>query len=102
MANILSLQVGDSIIERTPGGKKIYVPIKHIVFNACSKKGVHVNRNACYDNTAVVEAEYGSEAMHEEDELEEITDDNAERLGVVFGGGIVKSPEQLADEIVKV
>ena len=93
MANILNLQVGDSLVERSPGGKRILIPVTHVVFNACSKKGVHVNRNACYDNTAVVEIEYGSEVQDEEQEMNDLDNEIAELSNI--------SPEAWADIVVK-
>jgi hypothetical protein len=59
MANILSIRENDTIVESV-GGKKSRTVVTHIVFNACSKRGVHINRNACYDNTAEVTIERGA------------------------------------------
>lgn len=44
---------GDIIVERV-NGKNRMTPVTKVEFNACSSKGVHINRNACYDFNAVV------------------------------------------------
>lgn len=45
------LRIGDVI--REPGGST--TEVKQIDFNACSSKGVHVNRKSCYDWNAPVQ-----------------------------------------------
>jgi hypothetical protein len=54
VASIMSVRVGDVIVERN-GSKKSMIPVKSISYKSCSSMGVHVNNNACYDSTAVVE-----------------------------------------------
>lgn len=48
MAKIQSVVKGDIIVERA-NGKKRMIPVRKVALNACSKKGVHINNNACYD-----------------------------------------------------
>ena len=62
MASILGIRKGDIIVERV-NGKKSMTPVRHVEFNACSKRGVHVNRNSCYDNTAMVDLVLGEETL---------------------------------------
>lgn len=96
-STILSVRKGDIIVERLAGGKKSKTVVTHIVFNACSKRGVHINRNACYDNTAMVEIEHGT--VDELDALE------AELDEMLDGAEIPESFEgydTLVDRIVKV
>ena len=47
--NIQLVEEGDIIVEG-----KAKIAVRRVERNACSKKGVHINDNACYDNTAHV------------------------------------------------
>lgn len=97
---ILSVRKGDIIVERLAGGKKSKTVVTHIVFNACSKRGVHINRNACYDNTAMVEIEHAEVSVDEleaaEAELDQMLDGEYQ-IPESFEGY-----DTLVDSIVKV
>lgn len=53
-ASVQCLAKGDIIVERA-NGKNRMIPVKHVEFNACSSRGVHVNRNMCYSYNDVVD-----------------------------------------------
>lgn len=48
MARIETVVKGDIIVERV-GGKNRMIPVRKVELNACSKRSVHINSNACYD-----------------------------------------------------
>jgi hypothetical protein len=59
VAKIQNVVKGDVIIERA-NGKNRMTPVRQVVINACSKRGVHINNNACYDwgtDVRIVEGE---------------------------------------------
>jgi hypothetical protein len=53
-ASVQRLAKGDIIVERV-NGKNRMIPVKQVEFNACSTRGVHVNRNMCYGPMDVVD-----------------------------------------------
>lgn len=48
MAKIQHVTKGDIIVERH-NGKNRMTPVNKVELNACSKRSVHINGNACYD-----------------------------------------------------
>lgn len=61
-SSVQKLVKGDIIIERV-NGKNRMTPVRQLEFNACSTKGVHVNRNMCYDFNAVVDLVDGESTL---------------------------------------
>jgi hypothetical protein len=53
-ASVQCLAKGDIIVERA-NGKNRMIPVKQVEFNACSSRGVHVNRSMCYNYNDVVD-----------------------------------------------
>lgn len=96
MASILGIRKGDIIVERI-NGKKSMTPVRHVEFNACSKRGVHVNRNSCYDNTAVVDLVLGEETLGDARDI--IEGISSEVLETIPDEDFY---EDMADKLVKV
>jgi hypothetical protein len=99
-ASVLRLAKGDIIIERV-NGKKRMIPVKQVEFDACSTRGVHVNRNACYDSSAVVDLVEGEGTLGDlEDAVNEGGADQDENDDIVDLGDLDKYAD-FADLLVK-
>lgn len=98
-SSVLRLVKGDIIIERV-NGKNRMTPVRQLEFSACSSRGVHVNRNMCYDSSAVVEIVDGGGTLGDlEDELSEFEEDFDP--GVQVNVGDVDLMEAWADKLIK-
>jgi hypothetical protein len=96
MASILDVRKGDIIVERN-NGKKSMIPVRKVEFFVCSTKGVHVNDNACYDNTAVVTLVAGEGTLSDlESGLGDLEEDYS-----MIGDAMVADYEALAELFVK-
>lgn len=97
-ASIQRVVKGDIIIERA-NGKKRMTPVTKVEFSACSSKGVHINRSACYDFNAVVELVDGEKNLGEmQDEMEEFEED----LDILASAGAALGKyDELAELLVK-
>lgn len=101
MASILDIRKGDIIVERA-NGKKSMTPVRHVEFNACSKRGVHVNRNLCYDSSAVIQLVQGEGTLGDlEDEIAEMEEAFDPGISVTVGE-VLDKHEALAERLVRV
>lgn len=66
-SSIQKVVKGDVIVERV-AGKKRMISVTKVEFNACSSRGVHVNRNSCYDFNAMVDLVPGEATLKDLEE----------------------------------
>ncbi len=98
-SSVQKLVKGDIIVERV-NGKKRMTPVTKVEFNACSSKGVHVNRSMCYDFNAVVELEDQETIL---DDLEAEFDDGADIDAEIDRQGSTDAElEALAERVIRV
>lgn len=105
MASVLAISLvkGDVIIERV-AGKKRMTPVTKVEVNACSSRGVHVNRNMCFDATTPVEVAYAEMTLADlAEEMTGLGDLESDYEAVRTGPSISdeESLEEMVDRLVK-